>query len=163
MRQLDARDVPAAARLLDETLAATPYVERAREILHAAMTTDAEWQLAVAVETPFASGALAALAAFGPVHGAQAVWRLGYLVFAGSAAGHDVARQIITHVVQTTLQAGARMLVAEWPADEAIGFALSSLRANGFRQDARIPDFYRDGVAQLFLRRDLNSDPVHRE
>jgi len=29
------------------------------------------------------------------------------------------------------------------------------LRANEFRQEGRIPDYYRDGVSLLFLRREL--------
>ena len=32
---------------------------------------------------------------------------------------------------------------------------LSLLRAKGFRQEGRIPDFFRDEVALLFLRRDM--------
>jgi ribosomal protein S18 acetylase RimI-like enzyme len=50
---------------------------------------------------------------------------------------------------------GARVVVAELPADEVIGDALTLLRANGFRQTGRIADYYRDGVALLFLRREL--------
>ena len=51
--------------------------------------------------------------------------------------------------------AGARLLMAELPADAALGRSISLLRANGFREEGRVPDFYRDGVALLFLRRDL--------
>ena len=51
--------------------------------------------------------------------------------------------------------AGARLLTAELPGDPVIGKVLSLLRANGFRQDGRIPDFFRDEVALLFLRREM--------
>jgi ribosomal protein S18 acetylase RimI-like enzyme len=32
---------------------------------------------------------------------------------------------------------------------------LALLREHGFREEARVPDFYRDGVALTFLRLDL--------
>jgi hypothetical protein len=41
------------------------------------------------------------------------------------------------------------------PADAVLGRTLSLLRANDFDQEARIPDFYREGVPMLFLRRAL--------
>jgi hypothetical protein len=31
------------------------------------------------------------------------------------------------------------------------------LLRNGFREEARVPDFFRDGVALSFLRRDLTT------
>ena len=152
LRPLDSRDAPAATRLLDEVLGRTPYRERAREILEAALNADPEWRV-VGVMT----SSLDAMAAFGPVLGAQGVWRIGYLVFA-STPYREIGRQVVVHVAREARAASARMLVAELPADESIGSTLTTLRANGFRQEARIPDFYRDGVAQLFLRRDLTGD-----
>ena len=50
---------------------------------------------------------------------------------------------------------GGRFLLAELPADPVIGSTLTLLRKNGFRQEGRIPDFFRDGVALLFLLRKL--------
>lgn len=48
---------------------------------------------------------------------------------------------------------GAKSLLAELPADPAIGRTLTLLRACSFRQEGRIPHFFRDDVALLFLRR----------
>jgi hypothetical protein len=45
--------------------------------------------------------------------------------------------------------------VAELPADPVIGRTLTFLRKSGFRQVGRIPDFFRNDVALLFLRREL--------
>jgi len=97
----------------------------------------------------------AAIGAFGPVAGAAGVWRIGLLLFAPDS-GREVSDPLIANVARAVVEAGARMLVAELPADEVIGFTLTALRANGFRQEARITDFYGPGVAQLFLRRDVN-------
>jgi hypothetical protein len=155
LRLLDAHDAPAATRLIDATLGQTSYRERAREILEAAVRGDPEWQVVAVI-----LASVDVMAAFGPVSGAEGVWRIGFLLFGEAAARADVARQVIVHIARVAHRAAARMLVAELPADEVMGASITALRANGFQQEARIPDFYREGVAQLFLRRELTSDPT---
>lgn len=98
---------------------------------------------------------VAALALFGPVAGARDVWRLHTILLAPRIAAHDVGSTIVDAVVQRARARGARMLVAELPADPGYGDSLPLLRASDFAQEGRITDFYRDGVALLFLRRDL--------
>ena len=41
------------------------------------------------------------------------------------------------------------------PDDPALGRSLSLLLANGFKEEGRVRDFFRSGVALLFLRRDV--------
>jgi hypothetical protein len=41
------------------------------------------------------------------------------------------------------------------PDDPAIGAVLTLMREHGFREEARVPDFFREGVALAFLRREL--------
>jgi hypothetical protein len=48
--------------------------------------------------------------------------------------------------------AGARYMLAELPDDPALGSVLTLLREHGFHEEARVPDFFRDGVALTFLR-----------
>jgi len=158
LRALGSGDQPSCAALAEEVLKHTPYLSRTREILDAACKGDPEWRAIGALHP--GTGAFAAVAAFGPVAGAEGPWRLGVLLFSRESARRDVADPIIMDVVTTAQRAGARLLMAELPADEDIGFSISALRANGFRQEARIADFYRDGVAQLFLRRDFTPDPA---
>jgi len=50
---------------------------------------------------------------------------------------------------------GARFFIAEMPDDPALHAPIELLRACGFVEESRIPDFYRDGVALRFLRREL--------
>jgi hypothetical protein len=156
LRALGAADQPSCLALAEAVLVNTDYLSRTREILNAACAGHPEWRATGAFHP--ATGAFAAVAAFGPVAGAEGPWRLGALLFAREAARREVADPLILDLVATAQHAGARLLMAELPADEAIGFSISALRANGFRQEARIPDFYRDGIAQLFLRRDLMRD-----
>jgi hypothetical protein len=67
----------------------------------------------------------------------------------------EVGRAMIDGVIDKVRRAGARLLVAELPADAVLGRTLTLLRANKFTQEGRVPDFYREGMAQLFLRREL--------
>lgn len=95
-----------------------------------------------------------ALALIGPVAGADGAWRLGLLLFA-DAKRRDRNDAMIEAVLSAAKSRGARTIVAELPADAVIGKSLTALRANRFHQEARIADYYRDGVGLLFLRRDL--------
>jgi GNAT superfamily N-acetyltransferase len=150
-RALASGDVEPVRALVWGALGVTPYVDRAIELLSAAERGDPESQ-ALVIER---DGTVAALALFGPVAGAQDTWRLNVLLVAPKVALREVGRAIVDAVVERVRESGARLLVAELPADEVLGRTLSLLRANDFDQEARIPDFYREGVAQLFLRRAL--------
>lgn len=155
VRELSAADRAAAAPLALAALRGTPYLGRAREILDAALANDPEWTAIGAFDSLDASARAVAL--FGPVAGAHDAWRLGALLFAPDARRRETADPLIGRASEMVRAAGGRFLMAELPADEAVGFSLTALRANGFKQEARVTDFYRDGVAQLFLRLDFTA------
>ena len=98
---------------------------------------------------------IAALALFGLVAGAQDTWKLYSLLIAERVDPRHVGGALVDAVVSRVSAERGRLLIAELPADPAIGKTLSLLRAKGFRQEGRIPDFFRDEVALLFLRRDM--------
>jgi hypothetical protein len=100
-------------------------------------------------------GTVAALALYGPVAGTRDTWQLHMLLMAARVEPHEVGRAMLDGVVDDVRRAGARLLVAELPADAVLGRTLTLLRANRFTQEGSVPDFYRVGVAQLFLRRAL--------
>ena len=95
------------------------------------------------------------MALFGPVAGASGTWHLSMLLIAPRVDVRVIGSAITEGVISAVRDANGRLIVAELPADPVIGGALSLLRANGFKQEGRIPDFFRDGVAMLFLRRDV--------
>jgi len=150
-RSLTPGDVEPVRALVWGALGVTPYVDRVMELLSAAEHADPESR-ALVIER---DGTVAALALYGPVAGASDAWRISMVLVAPRVDLRDVGRAMIDGVVASARSAGARLLVAELPADAALGRSLSLLRANGFGQEARIPDFYREGVALLFLRREL--------
>ena len=144
-------DAEAARALVLGVLGVSPYVDRTMELLIAAERGDPE-SLALIIER---DGTVAALALFGPVAGANNAWRLPVILLAPEVGAREVGRAMIEGVIGTIRSRGGRLLVAELPADAVLGRSLSLLRANGFREEGRVRDFFRDGVALLFLRRDL--------
>lgn len=150
-RPLIPGDAESVRALVWGALGITPYVDRVIELLSAAERGDPESRALVTER----DGTVAALALFGPVSGALGTWHLNTLLLAPSVEPGEVGRSIVEAVVEAARAAGGRILMAELPADAALGRTLTLLRANGFRQEGRVPDFFRDGVALLFLRREL--------
>jgi ribosomal protein S18 acetylase RimI-like enzyme len=64
----------------------------------------------------------------------------------------DVGDRLLTAVADAARADGATYLLAELPDDPALGTVVALLRHHGFKQEARIPDFYRDGVALTLSR-----------
>jgi ribosomal protein S18 acetylase RimI-like enzyme len=150
-RPLQPGDAEPVRSLVWGALGVTPYVDRVIELLSAAESGDPECH-ALVMER---DGTVAALVLYGAVAGAKDAWQLRSVLLAPRVALREVGRAMIDAVVDSVRRSGARLLVAELPADAALGRSLSLLRANGFREEGRVPDFYRDGVALLFLRREL--------
>jgi ribosomal protein S18 acetylase RimI-like enzyme len=150
-RPLTPADGEASRALVLGAIGVTPYVDRVLELLAAAERGDPEAH-ALVIER---DGTVAAMALFGPVAGASGTWHLSMLLIAPRVDVRVIGTAITEGVVSAVRDANGRLIVAELPGDPVIGGALSLLRANGFRQEGRIPDFFRDGVAMLFLRRDV--------
>jgi hypothetical protein len=150
-RPLHNGDAEPARALILGVLGVTPYVDRAIELLEAAERGDPECR-ALIIER---DGTVASLALFGPIAGASNAWQLRAILLAPEVGLREVGGAMIEGVVDAVRALGARLLVSELPADAALGRSLSLLRANGFKEEGRVRDFFRDGVALLFLRRDL--------
>jgi ribosomal protein S18 acetylase RimI-like enzyme len=144
-------DAEPVRELVWGALGITPYVDRVIELLSAAERGDPESHALVTER----DGTVAALALFGPVTGAAGVWHLNMVLLAPSVELPDVGRMMVDAVVDAVRRAGGRLIMAELPADAVLGRTLSLLRANEFRQEGRIANYYREGVALLFLRREL--------
>ena len=134
------------------TLGVTPYIDRALEVLALAERGGDPEHRALVVAR---DGTVAGLALFGMVSGTAGGARLHTAVLAPSVEASDVGARLMQAVAAAARDAGARFLLAELPDDPAIGSVLALLRDNGFYEDARVPDFFRDGVALTFLRMKL--------
>ena len=135
-------------------LGVTPYIDRAMEVLQLAERgagRDDEHRARVIAR----DGTVAALALFGSVSGAVGVRKLHAAVLAPSVSAADVGQRIVRAVIDEARVEGARLVVAELPDDPAMGQVRALLASEGFEEEARVPDFYRDGVALTLLRREL--------
>ncbi|MDE3172804.1 MAG: hypothetical protein KGN74_07005 [Gemmatimonadota bacterium] len=135
---------PYARRLAEAALGGTPYLARALELLAAAEGPASDECCAVWSEH---GGGATSLALVGLVAGAQGAGRVHLLV------GDDP--HLVSRACDVLRAMGARFAMAEWPDDAPFAAASRRLREEGFREEARVPDFYRAGVDQVFLRRDL--------
>jgi ribosomal protein S18 acetylase RimI-like enzyme len=143
-----------AARALARTeLAGTPYGEGPLETLERVLGTggDDEARSLVAVR----GGELVGLVVYGLVAGAQGAGRLHLVLVTASARLAGVGLSLCDAAAEALRRDGARLVVAEVPDDAATAAGRELLRRAGFREEGRIPDFHRDGVALLLLRRDL--------
>ena len=150
-RPITIADAEGVRALVHASLGVTPYVDRVMELVELSERGDPEVRSAV-IER---DGTVAALALFGPIAGAQGTWKLHAMLLAERVDPREVGGAMIEGVVAAARGAGARLLTAELPGDPVMGRVLSLLRASSFKQEGRIPDFFRDEVALLFLRRDI--------
>lgn len=137
--------MPARTRdLIEATLGGTPYLARALDLLVIAARQDSDECCAVWTEH---GGGVTAVALVGLVAGSVGAGRVHLI------AGHDP--HLVARACDVLRAMGARFAMAEWPEEAPYTDAIRRLREEGFEEEARIPDVYREGVAQLFLRRDL--------
>jgi hypothetical protein len=151
-RSLSRDDHVAARVLLMGALGVTPYIDRAMEVLQHAEKSgghDHEHRALVIAR----DGTVAALALFGILAGASGVLKLHAAVLAPSVTVDDVGERIIGAVVEGARADGMRLIIAEMPEDPAMGAMRALLTSNGFEEEARVPDYFREGVALTLLRR----------
>ena len=152
-RPLGPDDAQSTRVLLLGALGVTPYIDRALETLDRTERCPDDEHRGLLIER---DGTVAGLALFGRITGAEGATRLNVLALAPEIDPDEVGGRLIASVSTLMRDEGARFLMAELPDDPALGSVLAVLREHGFREEARVPDFYRDGVALTFMRFDLD-------
>jgi GNAT superfamily N-acetyltransferase len=151
-RSLLPEDAQGTRILLMGALGVTPYIDRALEVLaFAERGNDPEHRGIVIAR----DGTVAGLALFGTIAGTAGGARLHAAALAPGVQADDVGGRLMRAVSDSARALGARYVLAEMPDDPALGTVLALLREHGFREEARVPDFYRESVALTFLRLDL--------
>jgi ribosomal protein S18 acetylase RimI-like enzyme len=134
-------------------LGVTPYIDRALEVLELAERGgggggDLEHRGLVVAR----DGTVAGFVLFGKIAGTAHAVRLHTAVLAPGVQSSDVGARLMRAVKDAARESGAKFMLAEMPDDPAIGNVLALLREHGFAEEARVPDFFREGVALTFLR-----------
>ena len=98
------------------------------------------------------------VAVFGAFAGAVGAARLHLVVVDEGARRNGAGRALVDAAIAHARSEASRFVLAEVPDDaRALPGAHAFLAAMGFREESRVEDFFRDGIALTFLRRDLES------
>jgi ribosomal protein S18 acetylase RimI-like enzyme len=152
---LTAPDSSAARALAISVLGDAPYAELLSAALESALAgaTD-EYEAIVARH----GRALVGLAVFGETAGARGAGRIHLVAVDATARRRGIALDLIDAACKRLREQGARLVMIELPADPRLSIARRLAERAGFREEARMEDYLRDGVALILLRRDLR-DP----
>ena len=148
-RLLLPEDAQGTRILLMGALGVTPYIDRALEVLELAERGNDPEHRALVIAR---DGTVAGLILFGAIAGTVGGARLHTAVLAPGVDAGDVGDRLMRAMTNTARRGGARFILAEMPDDPALGTVFALLREHGFREEARVPDFFREGVALTFLR-----------
>jgi hypothetical protein len=149
VRPLMPQDAEAARAAIVDQLRGTAYLARILEVLDDALRfEDPEYLCLLAA--PDEDDAPSGLVLFGTVLGA----RLATKVHAVVALDPRVQLALIDAVRETCVRSGERLVICELPHDVPFDVTAVALLASGYREEGRVEDFVRDGVAlRLFVWR----------
>jgi hypothetical protein len=129
----------------------TPYSETPLYALERALAeSGGEYQLAEVT----VGNAVGAIALYGAVAGTIGTARLYLVAPTGGPDRAHVSRALESAIAQLKRD-GVRLLIAELPDEKCMAGMRKLLLECGFREESRVADLFRDGVALTFLRRDL--------
>ena len=149
-RPIAPEDAAGAHGLLIQRLGVTPYLDRAVEILTLAERGDDPEHRAFVVAR---DKTVAGLALFGSIAGTESGFKLHALVI--ETRQGDVGERLLEAVASAVKASGGRFMIAELADEPALATTIALLRAHGFAEVGRIPDYFRDGVPLSILRRNL--------
>jgi hypothetical protein len=142
-------DARAARDVIAQQFRGTPYLTRLLEVLDDALRFEDPEFLCLLAELG-ESGVPIGLVLFGTVLGARLVTKVHAVV----ASDPRVQLALLDAVRETCVRSGERLVVCELPRDAPFDVAGVALIASGYREEGRIDDFVRDGVAlRLFVWR----------
>ncbi len=149
IRPLGERDLDAARELLRAAVPTASQLESLSSVVEAAVLTPNDEQRALAAEV---DGRVAAVAVFGEYAGAAGAGRLQLVAVDTRHRRHGIGSLLLERVLSELHARGARFILAELPEERPIldGY-FAFLRARGFVEESRIPDFHREGVALVIL------------
>lgn len=152
LRALAAPDLDAALAVLRD--AAPPaYRDALADALRGAVGTPGDEARATGA---WEEGELAGVVVHGAFAGAVGAGRLHGIAVAAPRRYAGIGTALLAHTMRELRARGSRFLLAEVPDDPpALGDYWAFLARGMFREEARVDDLVRDGVALAYLRREL--------
>ncbi len=145
MRALVAQDVVAARALVRSVNGDLSHLTRTLELLELALPSDdPEYQGLV---SPCEGGSVGAMVVYGSVGGASGVVKLHTLI--GSTV--DALAAVIDALRRAHASRDARMFICELSGEQEDALAYRALTSANFACEARVADYFADGVALHLL------------
>jgi ribosomal protein S18 acetylase RimI-like enzyme len=145
--------MPVASRVVERALAGTRYLAGTLDALRSATISPGADARALA---SMLGEHLVGVIVFGFFGGASGAGRLQIVAVEGDARRVGVGAAMVREALAALREDGARFVLAELPADShALPGAREFLESFGFREESRVDDFYRDGLALSFMRLEL--------
>ena len=140
--------------LADRELERVPEGEAARSAIESALAGDShEYRAVVADDGEYVIG----IAVFGMVAGTVGTAKLHAILVTAAARMRGVAARLCDRLAGELVRDEARLLIAELPDAPALRPAALLLERCGWREEARGPDFFADGLALRLFRRELGN------
>jgi ribosomal protein S18 acetylase RimI-like enzyme len=150
---LAAGDERAARALFTQAFGNTLYAAAPRFALARALSADAPAESTAMVAER--EGRVVGVAVFGLVAGAEGAGKMHGMAVAPEAQRHGIARMLIEAFVEELARRGARFVLVEFPDAPELANGRTLLQQAKFAEESRVLDYFRDGIALVFLRRDL--------
>ena len=145
-------DLAAALALITLEQQKNPWLTRMPELLRDAVSKpDGEYRACVAIR----DGELIGFGSYGIVAGTAGTGTIYGVIVAPRSRRAGIGQRILFHMAGELATAGARVIFAEVPGDSCVMRYRALLISYGFMEEARIEDYYRDGVPQIISRFDL--------
>jgi ribosomal protein S18 acetylase RimI-like enzyme len=156
LRILTAQDSAAVRAFATSVLGDAPYSDVMLATLESALarTTDEYRAIVASAE----SGLVGAIV-FGEVAGARGAGRIHLIAVDAKVRRRGIAMDLVNAACANLAERGGRFVAVELPADARLVGARRLGDRTGFREEGRIDDYVRDGVALILLRRELRTSP----
>ena len=160
LRAFAATDAPAVRALTAPAIEQLPWSEGARSAVDALVTErDADSRGLVATE----GGHVVGLIIYGAVAGAVDTGRIQLVIVAPGARRRGTGARLVEGAIAALDAARIRLIFVELADDPALVAGMRLLLTCGFHVDARVPDYVRDGIDLVILRRDIRQAEAPRE
>lgn len=145
-------DFAAALALVEWELQKIPWMERIPELLREAVIDPAgEYRACVAMR----DGELVGFGVYGLIAGTMGTGVIHTVLVAPRSRRAGIAQRLMLYMHGELANAGVRAIFAEVPGDPGVMRYRALLISYGFMEEARIEDYYRDGVPQIVSRFDI--------
>ncbi|HJU68552.1 MAG TPA: GNAT family N-acetyltransferase [Gemmatimonadaceae bacterium] len=153
LHPLSASDAPPARALADAVLGDAPFAGSMLTALeHALRSSSDEYRAIVARDVNAVIGVIV----FGETAGALGAGRIYFVAVASAERRRGIGTALVEAACNAVRSSGGRFVMMELAEEPWTDAGRALARRTGFRREGGVPDYARDGVHLVLLRRDLD-------